>query len=207
MLPDFFYSEKFHLFSNKLSLIQNLLRQKQILDFEFVCLVLFYFNWITHQNKSIGGARTLIENHDFNQDLTLNEVCSLLQIPLRWETEKNLPFFQFFIQRTHRKIPESALISIEKWATKKYSLSLLFYTPCVHDVVQMQAQGYRCISVLCDEENLRNKNHAGRDVFSLIIHDLIHADHFFHHHENALAQIQFANKMFLLFENDFIKDA
>lgn len=207
LLSNDFFKEQFEYSFKKITLIQNLYLQNQISNYELVALMLFYYNWITHKNKAVGGPRSININHHFQLSLTLEKACELLDIPLRWQNEKNLSFFEFYLLRSHRQIPESALISLEMWALNQYPLSLLFYTPKVFEVVQMQANGFRCVSVLCDKESLLNKNHAGRDVFSFIIHDLIHADHFFHHFELAQAQIQFASKMLLLFQSEFIQNA
>ncbi|UYL09501.1 hypothetical protein B9G69_002800 [Bdellovibrio sp. SKB1291214] len=59
----------------------------------------------------------------------------------------------------------------------------------------MQAQGRRCVSMLIGSEEIRSFVEEGRDVLGFIVHDLIHADHFFHDPIRAQAQVLFCQRL------------
>lgn len=94
-----------------------------------------------------------------------------------------------------RSIPQGAQEALIKWALGETQLDLFFDVPEPRAVLAAQARGRRCVSLLIESENQFVSGHEGRDAFSFVLHDLIHAWHFFSNPEQLRKQIFFAQWM------------
>jgi hypothetical protein len=122
----------------------------------------------------------------------------------RFENAQN--FLPFLCLHTLRSVPISVMRSLSSWHNKTYPLTLWTTIPSPEEVLQLQVGGQRCVSMFMQESEFPQLAQDGRDVFGFLIHDLIHADHFFHDPENAQAQIQFSRKLQLLWQETFIQE-
>lgn len=100
----------------------------------------------------------------------------------------------------YRSLPDAALIVLEKWQRNEISLQLLFHVPTSIEVLRAQARGERCVSALISREEILEFEEDGRDFLSFLIHDLVHAQHFFADPESSQRQIKFAREMLPLVE-------
>ncbi|HND85300.1 MAG TPA: hypothetical protein PLU50_05800 [Pseudobdellovibrionaceae bacterium] len=78
-----------------------------------------------------------------------------------------------------RGLPEQAQEMLLLWFHKKIDLLLTWDEPSVFQVLQMQAQGRRCVTIPPRARDFASVNCHGRDTHSFIIHDLMHAYFFF----------------------------
>lgn len=90
-----------------------------------------------------------------------------------------------------RKMPLRAQNALVQWAYGNYPIELLHFTPTPWQILEMQAIGHRCVSMNLQSGFLQ-QIYEGKNYFDFIIHDLVHADHFFHNEENCKGQIGFA---------------
>lgn len=135
---------------------------------------------------------------------TLPEGLAGLKSLKRFENEE--PFLTFLCAHTLRSIPISVMRSLSSWQTGTYPLTLWTTIPSPEEVLQLQVGGQRCVSMFTQESEFSQLALDGRDVFGFLIHDLIHADHFFHDPENAQAQIQFSQKLQILWQQPFLQE-
>jgi len=115
-------------------------------------------------------------------------------------------FLPFLCSHSLRSVPISVMRSLLAWQNKTYPLTLWTTVPSAEEVLQLQVGGQRCVSMFVQEDEFSKLALDGRDVFGFLIHDLIHADHFFHDPENAQAQIQFSQKLQVLWQQDFLQE-
>lgn len=123
---------------------------------------------------------------------------------------KDLPLFEnpsleIFRNFTLKSLPSSVARSLCLWRTGRYSLKLLNYKPSPLELLEMQVQGFRCVSLL--SENWGAFIDQERDVFSFVIHDLIHADHFFSQPHLFELQKIFYREILLLTKRGFFNRA
>lgn len=116
------------------------------------------------------------------------------------EYQKSSPKTWSFLEYGYRGIPESAHRAIQKWMNNEYPLCLVNYVPSVAEVLDLQSQGQRCVTVLQQEKDLSEYVLGERDPFSFTIHDLIHADHFFQNEFQMHIQIGFSRLMKSLYD-------
>lgn len=80
--------------------------------------------------------------------------------------------------------------SVVEWAKGHYHLELMFRIPDPKEVLRQQIQGKRCVSALVDSR-IETYILGERDALSFIMHDLIHADHFYHDNQCYQGQLGF----------------
>ena len=108
-------------------------------------------------------------------------------------------------QHSLRSLPWSVNRSLCQWHLGQYPLQLLFHIPSTDEVHQLQTQGQRCVSLLMQESELTQAYTGGRDSLGFLVHDLIHADHFFLEPQKRLAQVQFSKYLWQLKEHAWIQ--
>ncbi len=91
--------------------------------------------------------------------------------------------------------------SLLKWHHKQYPLLLLFHIPTPLELLRLQAQGQRVVTVFLQQSEWRTEHH-GKNPWDFTVHDLIHADHFFEDPLNWKGQVGFY-QFLLRHWNDF----
>jgi len=90
-----------------------------------------------------------------------------------------------------KPLPESALRSLFKLGQKNFPLLIIDHEPTPLELLNIQIRGQRIITFNEDYETWPDKLYGERDTLSFIIHDLIHADHFFKDEKQHQGQIGF----------------
>lgn len=90
--------------------------------------------------------------------------------------------------------------ALQKYALKQYPLILMKNIPSPKEVLLQQAQGKRCVTYFTNEGQMNHLVLGERDPLSFLMHDLIHADHFFHESNIKQGQIGFYRQVLNLLE-------
>ncbi|HXH30124.1 MAG TPA: hypothetical protein VNJ01_04875 [Bacteriovoracaceae bacterium] len=90
-----------------------------------------------------------------------------------------------------KSTPESVQRSVLMWDSGQYGLELMFRVPAPTEVLDQQIRGRRCVSVILEKERASRYVLGERDALSFTMHDLIHADHFYHNQDSFKGQIGF----------------
>ncbi len=91
-----------------------------------------------------------------------------------------------------KSTPLSVNRAITEWSRGHYGLELMFRIPQPHEVLAQQKTGRRCVTTVIDKR-LSTYILGERDALSFTMHDLIHADHFYHHNNCYEGQLGFYN--------------
>lgn len=104
-------------------------------------------------------------------------------IPLEPNVKKRLEglcmgdlFNQFALKST----PPSVNRALLNFSTNKYPLELMFKIPTPREVLDQQKNGRRCLTLITKERQMKDYILGERDYLGFCLHDLIHADHFYH---------------------------
>ena len=68
---------------------------------------------------------------------------------------------------------------LHRWSLSQIQLRLVNYKPSVLEVLQAQSKGERIVSFLISKQQILHFEEDRRDFISFLIHDLVHASHFF----------------------------
>lgn len=159
----------------KLTPFQDLLSSSKISEAEFVaCYILIFLSyrfpgsWLGSKigRRKIQGKawRDLPFNFEPNIQRRLDEAQTLQDI-----------FENYSLKST----PQAVNRAIVKWSDQNYKLELMFRIPKPNEVLVQQKQGRRCVTALVDQR-ISKYILGERDALSFTMHDLIHADHFYH---------------------------
>ena len=210
LLDEAFLDSKSDLAFSCLEKFIALWRQKRLTDAEITGVYIFIFAFLRRPKDFLGGVhQQAIDSFVLPQPISGQEVIRLIkeELPPDLASAKSLdrlnnqnPFLENFCRLSWRSIPLSVSQSLMAWQSGRYPLHLLTTVPSPKDVLHMQAQGLRCVSMLHQKNEIQNFVEEGRDVFGFIVHDLIHADHFFADPHKAQAQILFSQKLVQVLE-------
>ena len=84
-------------------------------------------------------------------------------------------------------------------------MQILNYVPTPSELLQFQLEDKRIISFNEDYETWATTLYHGRDFLSFMIHDLIHADHFFANPTNRMGQLGFYHCVRLILQDRNLK--
>lgn len=118
----------------------------------------------------------------------------LKDLPFSFEPniQKRLPetLGEVFSQYTLKSTPLAVNRAVLEWANGRYGLELMFRIPRPEEVLDQQKRGRRCVTAIIDSR-LSTYILGERDALSFIMHDLIHADHFYYHNGCYEGQLGF----------------
>lgn len=81
--------------------------------------------------------------------------------------------------------------SLLEWSNGLYGLDLMFRIPSPSEVLTQQKQGRRCVTVVLEPKRAAKFILGERDALGFTMHDLIHADHFYHNNQCYHGQLGF----------------
>jgi hypothetical protein len=81
--------------------------------------------------------------------------------------------------------------AILQWSNGIYGLELMFRIPRPEEVLNQQKRGRRCVTVILEKEKASRLILGERDALGFTMHDLIHADHFYHNNHSYQGQLGF----------------
>lgn len=170
----------------KLTLFFDLLQKGVINEAQFAACYIIVF--LAHRNPgSWPGAR---------KSALKIKGMSLRSLPFEFEPNviKRLQGFEtveeIFANFALKSTPASVNRAVLGWMNGSYGLELMFRIPTPAEVLQQQKQGRRCVTCILDKR-LSTYILGQRDALSFTMHDLIHADHFYHHNNCYEGQLGF----------------
>lgn len=90
-----------------------------------------------------------------------------------------------------KAVPDAALRSLACLTNQIYPIQILNYVPTPAELLNFQLQDKRILTFNEELTEWPSTLYHGRDFLSFMIHDLIHADHFFINSENRSGQLGF----------------
>lgn len=134
----------------------------------------------------------------FLKDLAISSTWSE-KIWRRLPPETSL--YQLISQFAFYGIPVSINRALSRWFEDAYPLQLWTDVPTPEQLLKIQTNGLRGVTVFEDEKYLSTMINPLRDPFEFILHDLEHADRFFLEPDNNLGQIGFFKKLYQFWQN------
>jgi hypothetical protein len=191
----------------------------ELSDAEMAAIYVVVFSFLRRSQDFLGGIHNeftaseslqtppnMLSCRNFMEILRATLPESLAKVKSLTRFENDQGFLPFLCRHTLRSIPISVMRSLSAWQNGTYPLTLWTTIPSPEEVLQLQVGGKRCVSMFIQESEFSQLASDGRDVFGFLIHDLIHADHFFHDPVNAQAQIQFSQRLQILWQQPFLQE-
>ena len=192
----------------------DLWRDGKLSEAEIAAVYITVFSFLRRPADFLGGVHREFRVETTPSDFTCQDFVTVLTptLPASLSGAKSLQrfrhdqgFSEFLCGQTLRSLPISVMRSLAAWHNKTYPLTLWTTIPSPEEVLKLQAGGQRCVTLFTQETEFSSLAIDGRDVLGFTVHDLIHADHFFHDPENAQAQIRFSQRLQVLWQQEFIQ--
>lgn len=174
----------------KIAPLLDLYSQNKITQSEFCTL--YIITILGHRYpKHWLGARKIPMNLNHNLNFPISE------IPLEFEKNvssrlQNIKTLGDLLNNFSLKsTPETVNRSLLLWSQGCYGLILMFHVPSPNEVLEQQKRGQRCVTTLIKRKEIEKYILGERDSLSFTMHDLIHADHFYHQNDCYQGQLGF----------------
>jgi hypothetical protein len=192
------------LIENLMSPLKDLLEERRITEAEFTGLYIltvlshrFPGTWLGPKRKT-----PLFKGHCLNFDMSEFKKRLEPNVQKRLCDTHNLG--DIFNNYSFRSTPLAVNRAILSWSMGEYGLELMFRIPTPQEVLGQQKFGKRCVTVLLEKERTSKFILGQRDALSFTMHDLIHADHFYHNNQCFLGQVGFYGLLdFCMTRGDF----
>lgn len=151
-----------------------------------------------------GGPRALplvSPDKNYTHHMTLAEIFADSPVVIPAKVSGSIDVFDFLNRHRIKALPESCFRSLCYMRTGRYPLKLSAGVVSPFDLLQIQLQGERIVSMDEDISAWPERLYSGRDYLGFVLHDLIHADHFFFEPQHRDGQLGFYH-----FVNSFIAD-
>lgn len=125
-----------------------------------------------------------------------------------WEREKlsGLTGHALFSEYTLKGVPESVHRAMVNWYEEKWKIKMLEHIPTSRELLKLQVQNTRCITLMTSPEKCAQLVFGTRDPFSFVLHDLMHADQFFSQEISLKGQLGFYSLINTIYDKTETKD-
>lgn len=126
-----------------------------------------------------------------------------------WEKEKlsGVSADLLFIEFRLKGIPEAVNRTMINWSRGNWNIVLFTHIPKPKELLYLQVQQSRCITLINKKEWLDQLILNSRDPLSFLLHDLIHADHFFNQSETLRGQLGFYQLIYKIYDYPELKNS
>lgn len=188
--PDFYLQNRpyFRIWKN---LFENLTIDKQVQAWVIgLCLLRRPTDWFAGKQCAIHQFDLNHSNHS-NHSISLKSLCEGTPLIIPKHIDSEIDLIQLVNNFRIKPLPLTIQRSLVMWANGKYNIQVLQNIPSATEVLNFQINQCRILSFEFDFSKWAGFNCNGRDFLSFMLHDLVHADHFFHLNTQLLGQIGF----------------
>lgn len=171
---------------------------------EFCTLYILLFLRIRHQKN------WLQKKSAFTPDKNTRKILEIIPQNFNltaWELEKlaDVSVGDLFLNYNLKGIPWAVNRTMYNWALGLWNIELLDYIPGPRKLLQMQVRNTRCVTLITAPDELDRLVLSKRDPLSFVLHDLHHADHFFHQSESLKGQLGFYSLVNRIYDQPRLK--
>lgn len=148
---------------------------------------------LAHRNPGtwLGAKRLETVTPTHNLNYSLEHLISSFEPNIQRRLMGFKTIGEVFQSFAFKATPLSVNRSILGWSNGQYGLELMFRIPSPAEVLNQQKQGRRCVTVILDKNRASKLILGERDALGFCMHDLIHADHFYHNNHTYVGQLGF----------------
>lgn len=141
-----------------------------------------------------GGIRKeffLSDSSPHQHLLTLQEIFQDTPVLIPQHISPQMNLTDFLNQIKIKAFPESCHRSLCFMMSGRYPLDIVRHIPTPAELLRIQTAGRRIVSLNENFEEWTHQKYSERDHLGFLMHDLIHADHFFYEPKHQLGQLGF----------------
>ena len=152
----------------------------------------------------LGAKRSEVMTKTHNLPYLISDLKIAFEPNIQKRLEKFTTVGDLFQNFAFKSTPHTVNRSILNWSTGLYGLELMFRIPRPAEVLNQQKLGRRCVTVISEAAKANKFILGERDSLGFTMHDLIHADHFYHNNKCYQGQLGFYGFLdFCMSQNHF----
>ena len=156
-----------------------------------------------------GGPRSArIRSSDvfYQHSLTLSELFAGTEVKIPPKISASINVYDFLNSYRVKALPESCFRSLCFIVDDRYPLDLVSGEVLPLELLKIQISGRRVVALNENIDQWASTLYAGRDYLGFILHDLIHADHFFSSSVYRDGQLGFYRFALAIYTLDSVQD-
>ncbi len=158
--------------------IHNLSQKNSVIIWTIaLCCLRRKHDWFAGLRKNARTCHTQNKNNPL--DFSIYALFKDLNISWPQKLDRLITFESFISNIKIKAVPESAISGLFHFYTDDYNLSVLNYEPKPFEILKYQLSNQRVLTFENDYTQWPEKKYGERDVLSFLLHDFIHAEHFF----------------------------
>lgn len=163
---------------------------------QFVALYLLTYQLTRTPKNALQGVQKKLQQKKNGTSLKVflqqKNLSDLTEYFLKTESTEflNLSLEEIF-ELNFKGLPKKMNMALTHWLQGNWPLKLFFHIPNAREILEMQKQGSRCVTVLTSKKSLATHILGKRDTLSFVIHDLEHAVNFYQEEHLKDGQIGF----------------
>ena len=191
LVPEEFLEKEAPVIQDKMHLITEKFHHNLLSAAEFTAI--YIITVLAHRLPGdwLGAKRAEKLTLTHNLNFPLNELPGIFEPNIQKRLVGFSTVGDLFQHFAFKSTPLTVNRSVLNWSLGKYGLELMFRIPTPKEVLNQQKQGRRCVTVVLEKEKARKFILGERDALGFTMHDLIHADHFYHNNDCYQGQLGF----------------
>ncbi|MBC7428973.1 MAG: hypothetical protein H7336_10200 [Bacteriovorax sp.] len=191
---------------HRITLTKNIdiLTTLPLTHFELCTLYILLFLRIRHSKN------WLQKKENFKSNPLEKKLLDLIPLEFNlteWEKEKlhDVSIYDLFKFYNLKGIPQAVNRTMTNWGLGFWKIELLTHIPSPRELLRMQVQNTRCITLTTDHNEIDKLVLSARDPLSFVLHDLHHADHFFNQDDSLKGQLGFYSLIESVYDQPLLK--
>ncbi|MBC7714377.1 MAG: hypothetical protein H7177_13615 [Rhizobacter sp.] len=182
----------------------DILTSQALSPFELCTLYILLFLRIRHSKN------WLQKKTDFKSNPLEKKLLDIIPSEFNltdWEKEKlqGVSAHDLFKFYNLKGIPQAVNRTMTNWGLGLWKIELLTHIPSPRELLRMQVQKTRCITLTTDHDEIDKLVLSSRDPLSFVLHDLHHADHFFNQDVSLKGQLGFYSLVESVYDQPLLK--
>jgi hypothetical protein len=181
--------------------LDNLLRRRRVGDLGDSAYAALYF---LHWQIAAHGRR--FASRKFKDDPRPNSIAWLSDLEPAGGDELHARLIKYMGRYNFLGVIPNVSAALGAWLQGRWALSLYQRIPCPQEMLRMQVQGSRAVTVLAEYPRLLQPVLSKPNAFAFMIHDLEHAYKFFHDPDLHQGQRRFFSQVLGVIERGLLDD-
>jgi hypothetical protein len=174
------------LIEERLEPILNLWRHRFIGDAEMAAFYIYIYVSQRRPDSWLGGPHSASRDRAWAPPEKNGQIPAILKI---------------FSQLSVRSVPLPVNHALVRWFSGTYPLTLTTGVPTPEEILRMQCESKRCVTMVVEPDQLRRHILNQRDPLGFLLHDLVHADKFYRNTAMMDGQVGFSRFVYKIYRS------
>lgn len=191
LVPESFLEKEAPVIQDRMAPVLRRLQDNALSAPEFTAVYILTVLAYRYPGTWLGAKRIgpVVEQNNLNYPLA--DLLPTFEPNIQKRLSQYSTIGELFTHFAFKSTPLPVNRAILEWSNENYALELMFRIPTPAEVLNQQKRGRRCVTVILEKTRASRLILGERDALGFTMHDLIHADHFYHNNNSYQGQLGF----------------